>query len=201
MKLSFLLYFVISLLFVISFLLNCYGYQFAGYWTEKIIAWIWLIDTVFIILCHWKYKFTKIYLSVLGALVVLSLLPMGIVFFAFLNFIGTFGDYQRLSINDDYRLEMTQHQPLSMPRVYIYQRQYVIFEKIISRPIFYHIIEKTTGLDKLQFDERTISIQQATLIHHDSQTIAIRYRIHDKEMMMTHDDCFARQNHSLDCGW
>jgi len=52
--------------------------SFIGYWTDRILFWIWLFLTPFIIAVFWRKIWTKIYLGLLIIGLILSILPMGI---------------------------------------------------------------------------------------------------------------------------
>ncbi|WP_300977801.1 hypothetical protein [Flavobacterium sp.] len=89
-----ILYAVVSVVFVFDFIIYLNGYSFSGSYSDKVLGWLWLVFTTFIIIKFWKEKTTKKYfLSLLGG-IFLSLLPMGIPFLGILYYFSTIGDFQ-----------------------------------------------------------------------------------------------------------
>lgn len=180
-------------LLIFCFILSYYDWQLRGYWTEKIIVWLWIISTILVIIKFRQQKLVKIYTTLLALLIVLSILPMGIPFFAFIAFISTIGDYQRIDLHDNYRLELTQHQALSLPQVYIYQTQYTIFEKNILRTSYEDIVTKTLNISPSDYDKLNAKIWQqkpqfdhVKLIQTNEQGLTIHYTIDNQSKTIFH---------------
>ncbi|MDY3338678.1 hypothetical protein PG279_05745 [Riemerella anatipestifer] len=176
-------YLIITLIFLFSVVITFYHYSFYGYYTDKIISWLWLGSTLVVFIKFWKTKAIKIYFLSLLSFLLLSILPMAIPFFWILSFFTKIDDYQQINLDSDYRIERTRHQSLSMPRIYIYKRM-GIFEKNICRPVYSEIIENVTS--KNSFDERNIPIQYARLIFTNSDSIGIEYQIFGKKKIIYH---------------
>ena len=119
--------------------MSFYDYSYYGYWTDKLINWIWLVFTVTIIFCFWKNKITRIYFFSLLTLILLSILPMAIPFFGIVFSFTTINDSQQIKLNNSFRIERTRQQAMSMPRIYVYQR-IGLLEKNICRPVYGEII-------------------------------------------------------------
>lgn len=184
-----LFYIIFSSGFFISFfVLEHFKLQFRGYWTPKVIVWVWLASTLIFIIYFWKHKFAKVYTAVFGGLVVLSILPMAIPFFAILNAITTTDDYQRFTLSDDYRIKLTRQQALSMPRVYVYQVKNGIFEENPMRPVYRDIIEGVMGENALDngISDRDIPLSNAKLVKFDTQGIYIDYTIQNQHKVIFH---------------
>ena len=116
-------YLTFTLIFLIGVFMSFYDYSYYGYWTDKIINWIWLIFTATVIFWFWKNKITRIYFFSLLTLILLSVLPMAIPFFGIVFSFTTINDYQQIKLNDSFRIERTRQQAMSMPRIYVYQRK------------------------------------------------------------------------------
>lgn len=82
-------YLVVTLIFLGEVVLNFNQYSYAGYYPDKIIGWLWLVMTVFIIIRLWKKKAIKAYFAFLVAGIILSILPMMIPFFALVSYFST----------------------------------------------------------------------------------------------------------------
>ena len=164
-----------------------YDYSYFGYYTDKIVNWLWLVVTLIMIIRFWKTKTVKIYFFSLQSFLLLSILPMGIPFFGILYYFTTIGDYQQISLNNEYRIERTKQQPLSVPRIYVYKRS-GIFEKNMCRPVYTEIIRNVLNAERIKnsFNEKNISIQDAKLVSVDNDSIAIEYQILGKQKLIYH---------------
>lgn len=189
-----LLYLLSTLLFIISFiLLNKYGMQFAGYWTEKVIAWQWLVLTPIFIWVFWQYKTVKAFLAGLVLLLIGSILAMAIPFFGFLLYITTIDDHQRIKLDENTRLELTNQHTLCMTGVYVYQKKWGIFEQNKARPVYSDIIDEVVYNGEaykreiqLEVSKNTTPIEQATLVYVDENKIGIEYQIQGKRKIIYH---------------
>lgn len=180
-------YLTITLIFLLGVFMTFYDYSYFGYYTDKIINWLWLVFTLIIIIKFWKIKAIKVYFFSLLSFLLLSALPMAIPFFGILFYFTTIDDFQQINLNSEYRIERTKQQALSMPRIYIYKR-IGIFEKNICRPVYSEIIENVINVERLKnsFDEKKLSIQDAKLISTTNDSVGIEYQISDSKKIIYH---------------
>ncbi|MBJ2175852.1 hypothetical protein JBL43_16480 [Aureibaculum sp. A20] len=183
-------YYFICLIFAINVILNYFSdWQLYGYLTEKIIAWVWILCTTIYIITFWKNKSARNYFYVIIALLVLSIIPMAIPFFGMYNYITTNGDYQQIQLNKDIRIEVTRHNALSTPRVFIFERQYEVLEHNICRPAYSTIFEEVTDYKEAPrkhslYDK--INTINAVLITKNNDSIGIEYEILNKKKIIYH---------------
>src|SRR5690606_21161931 len=106
-----------------------------------------------------------------------SVLPMGIPFFGILYYFTTIGDYQQISLNNEYRIERKKQQALSVIRIYVYKRSGIL-EKNICRPVYTEIIRNVLNAERIKnsLNEKNIPIQAAILVSVDNDSIAIKYQ-------------------------
>lgn len=165
-------------------------WQFLGYWTPKIIGWSWLISTLILIVVFWQKRWAKFYGALLLSMVGLSILPMAIPFFGLILFFSTIDDYQQITLNDTYRLEVTRHSVLSMPRVYIYQKQNALFEKNTHRPFFDDIaetiLEPKTNDEKWQIDDLSPYLDNVRFINENTDGIFVEYELQGRKKVIFH---------------
>lgn len=184
------IYFIISIILVLSLFLNYFDFQYAGYWTEKIIAWFWIFSTFIFILIFLKKYWMKYYLLALNGLILLSIIPMGIPFFGIINYLTKSGDYQQIKLNEIYRIERTQHQPLSMTRIYVYKKIGGILEKNICRPDYREVIENVMNIKNsneiFSYNLKETPIQDAKLKFINRDSIGIEYKINDAKKIVYH---------------
>ena len=189
MKFKYLIaiYVLFSILFISGVILTFYDYSYRGYYTDKIIAWTWLLLNTLIIITYWKRKIVRIYLFSLIIFILLSIIPMGLPFFGMVLYFSTIDDFQQIKLNKNYRIERTRQQPLSMPRIYVYE-QYGVFEKNICRTGYEEIIQKIEKKDyySSDIDEFKTQIQQAKLISINKDSLGIEYKILNKKGIFYH---------------
>ncbi len=189
MKFKYLIaiYVLFSILFISGVILTFYDYSYRGYYTDKIIAWTWLLLNTLIIITYWKRKIVRIYLFSLIIFILLSIIPMGLPFFGMVLYFSTIDDFQQIKLNENYRIERTRQQPLSMPRIYVYE-QYGVFEKNICRTEYEEIIQKIEKKDyySSDIDEFKTQIQQAKLISINKDSLGIEYEILNKKGIFYH---------------
>jgi len=183
-----LLYAFISLVFLAEVVLSLNHYSFSGYYTDKIINWMWLAMTLLIILRFWRKKVVKVYFAVLIFSVLLSMLPMMIPFFALVNYFSTLDDYQQIQLDKIYRIERTRRNVLDKPKVYIYKNEGIVEKEIYKVP-YLEIVEKVFQ-DHFTNDiaGEAQPIQKAKLVSVDKDSLGIEYEIMNKKNIFYHKD-------------
>jgi hypothetical protein len=137
-----LLLLIISLLF--------YKFSFAGYFSDRIIFWLWAIETLYITINYFKKKIIKFYFGFLISGIVLSIIPMGLPFAAIiLSTTGT-GLLFKEQINDKYRFQITGYSIISQPDIEIIENKW-IFEKDKLRTKDYPQINDSTIIGYYDF--------------------------------------------------
>ncbi len=175
-------YLIISCLFILGIILNYFDYSYVGYWTDKIINWMWLGLTFLIIILYWKLKAIKFYFMSLCLLILLSILPMAIPFFGIIKYFSTIDDYQQIYLTKNYRIERKKAQALSLTRIYVYKRKGIL-EKNICRISYESIIESCLGKNQ---SHKNYYIENAKLFFVNSDSIGIEYEILDKKNIIYH---------------
>jgi len=179
-------YLAVTLVFLFGIVLSLNNYSFAGYYIDKIINWLWLLMTIFIIVRFWKRKVIKVYFGFLISGIILSILPMMIPFFGIIHYFSTIGCEQRVQLDDTYRIERGRPGALYRPLITIYKKE-GIFEKQISRIPYSDIIEKTVQpSEDTYLDDKKLPIQEAKLINVNPDSIGIEYRILNKLKVIYH---------------
>ncbi|RXM49875.1 MULTISPECIES: hypothetical protein [unclassified Chryseobacterium] len=182
-----IVYLVVTLVFLSEVVLNFNQYSYAGYYTDKIIGWLWLALTIFIIIRLWKKKAIKVYFGLLVAGIILSILPMMLPFFALVSYFSTIDSYQRISLNNDYRIERYRPGALSKPQMAIYQQKGIL-EKRISKTPYVEILERVVQRPSIDIpsEEQKEPIQEAKFINANKDSIGIEYKIMNKKQIFYH---------------
>ncbi len=179
-------YLVVTLIFLSGIILSFNKYSYCGYYSDKIINWVWLAMTIFIIVWFWRKKVIKVYFGLLISGTILSILPMMIPFFGILLYFSTIGCDQRIQLNETYRIERGRPGALYNPQITIYQKQ-SIFERKISRIPYSDIIDKILQPSPATYiDEKRLPIQEAKLINANKDSIGIEYQIMNKKKTIYH---------------
>lgn len=178
-------YLAVTLVFLFGIILSLNNYSFAGYYIDKIINWLWLLMTIFIIIRFWKKKVIKIYFGLLISGIILSILPMMIPFFGIVHYFSTIGCEQRIQLDDTYRLERGRPGVLYNPLITIYKKE-GIFEKQILRTPYSEIIDKVSEPSSETLYEKTWPIQDAKLMSVNNDSIGIEYQIMNKKKLIYH---------------
>ncbi|WP_026977759.1 hypothetical protein [Flavobacterium tegetincola] len=100
--------YIISLLLLLANVIGdaLYKLSIAGYWSDRIMFWLWFFGTFYIIIKYWKKLATKIYFGILIAGIILSILPMAIPFFAIALSTTGGGLHFKKQITPAYRLQI-----------------------------------------------------------------------------------------------
>ncbi|MBV8326042.1 hypothetical protein [Chryseobacterium sp.] len=179
-------YLAVTLIFLSEVILNLNKYSYSGYYSDKIINWFWLAMTIFIIIWFWKKKAVRVYFFLLLAIIILSILPMMIPFFGMVHYFSTIGSYQRIQLNDQYRIDRGRPGPLYNPKITVYRNE-GIFEKQISRTSYSDIAEDVLQLPStspVTADKQPI--QKAKLVNVSKDSIGIEYQILNKKKIFYH---------------
>ena len=160
---------LITALFAAGVVMSFYGMSYAGYYTDKVICWIWLLATVGIIIRLWKMRIMRIYAISIAVTLLLSVVPMMIPFFGIVFYFTTTGDYQQIDLNNKYRLEYTTRGVMARPEVVIIEN-HGLLEKTVSN-------NYVSALRQRQPDGTLYRIEKATLRSAGKDSICISYII------------------------
>lgn len=104
--------------------------SYAGYWSDRVIFWLWLLVTLLVVISFWKNIWTKIYFSLLVATLILTILPMAIPFFGlFLAGSGS-GRLNHFSLENNMRVQTVGYGVMGRPRLQIV-KDGLLFDKIV----------------------------------------------------------------------
>jgi hypothetical protein len=127
-----------------------YKFSFAGYVSDRIIFWLWAIETLYIIINYFKKKIIKFYFGFLISGIVLSIIPMGLPFAAIILSATGIGLQFKEQINDKYRFQITGYSIISKPDIEIIENKW-IFEKDKLRTKDYPQINDSTTIGYYDF--------------------------------------------------
>lgn len=179
-------YLIVSFIFITVGILSLEKYSYSGYYTDKIINWIWLAMTFFIIIWFWRKKMIKVYFWLLVSGLILSILPMMIPLFGIVHYFSTIGCHQRIGLDKIYRIERGRPNVLYNPQITVYRKEGIL-EKQISRVPYSHITDHVLRSNvELPIDESKQPIQQAKLIKVTKDSIGIEYQIMNKKNIFYH---------------
>lgn len=120
------------LLMLDIFLYWNYKISFAGYYTDCVVFWVWIISFCITIKNYWKETIAKIGLGFLVLGLVLSIIPMGLPFFGLMIFATGGGAYYKTNLNDTYRFQSVHYGFMGRPQSYLIEKKHFFFEKEVS---------------------------------------------------------------------
>lgn len=109
-----------------------YQISFAGYYSDVIIFWMWLLCTFTVIIIFWKKIAAKILLVMMILALVLSILPMMLPFFSVFFSMTPFGLRMKKNLNENYRVQIVGYSVMIGPWLEIIEKK-GIFEKRVSK--------------------------------------------------------------------
>lgn len=123
-------YLFVSALITLDVVLYCFWQMsFTGYWSDRIIFWIWLLLTPVVTFSFWKKLWAKIYFGLLVVGLILSILPMAIPFFGILLSGSGSGRLNHFNLENNIRIQTVGYGVMGRPRVQIV-KDGLLFDKI-----------------------------------------------------------------------
>ena len=103
--------------------------SFVGYWSDRVIFWIWLLATPIVVFLFWKKIATKIYFWLLIAGLILTILPMALPFFGILLSGSGSGRLNHFNVGNNIRVQTVSYGVMGRPRLQIV-KDGLLFDKI-----------------------------------------------------------------------
>ncbi|MFN0254925.1 hypothetical protein [Pedobacter ureilyticus] len=123
-------YLFVSALITLDVVLYCFWQMsFTGYWSDRVIFWIWLLLTPVVTFSFWKKLWAKIYFGLLVVGLILSILPMAIPFFGILLSGSGSGRLNHFNLENNIRIQTVGYGVMGRPRVQIV-KDGLLFDKI-----------------------------------------------------------------------
>ncbi|SOD18362.1 hypothetical protein [Pedobacter xixiisoli] len=125
------IYLFISVLVVLNVVL--YGFwqmSFVGYWSDRVIFWIWLLLTPVTAFSFWKKLWAKIYFWLLIAGLVLSIVPMAIPFFGILLSASGSGRLNHFNLENNIRVQTVGYGVMGRPRIQLVKSG-LLFDRVL----------------------------------------------------------------------
>lgn len=176
MRLVIYTYILLSIIFLAGVGLSFYGYSYAGYYTDKIIGWLWLLLSVVMIARFWKRSITKVIAGGMLVLLLLSLMPMLVPFYGMVYYFSTMGNKQRITLNNQYRIERTRRGALAMEEMVVYKRWGILEQRISVTP-WSDVAEEIMHVLPEYFYKANPGIERARLLLVHKDSIGIVYTI------------------------
>ncbi|RZK69063.1 MAG: hypothetical protein EOO85_23055 [Pedobacter sp.] len=171
------IYIFISALIVLDVILYYYWQiSFTGYWSDRIIFWIWLLATPLFILSFWKKLWIKIYFWLLVAGLVFSIIPMALPFFGILLSGSGSGRLNHFSLDNNIRVQTVGYGVMGRPRIQLV-RDGFLFDKILLEDA-----EEIKKNDSTWLEVR--NAKNAKLVSESDSSITVKY-FFEKDTLQT----------------
>lgn len=132
-KLVLIVYIIISILLIGNIAGDLfYQISVAGYWTDRILFWLWFFGTFHIIIIFWKKLLTKIYFGLLAVGVILSILPMMLPFWAIVLSSTGRGIHLKKQITREYRLQVVGYSIMGRPLIEIIKNKGILEKRVAN---------------------------------------------------------------------
>jgi|GEM_PF-2454812 len=126
-------YVLVSLLLVLNLSLYL-GWRISlpGYWSDRVLFWVWLLLTAVVLKRGWQRKATKLYSGLLVALLVLSMVPMMLPFsIIVITGFGLDRDYWK-DMDGRIRIQQTGKSIMAVPTLEVIEKKGVYEQQIGS---------------------------------------------------------------------
>lgn len=179
-KTTFRIYLFISALIILNSCLYAFAkMSFVGYWSDRILFWIWIAVTPFIIILYWKKLVTKLYFGFLILCLILSILPMGILFFGIILSGTGSGRLNHFNLENNIRIQTVAYGVMGRPRVQIVKDGF-LFDKI-----------KLEDQDEIEKNDSTwLEVRDAInaqLVKETDTSITVKYFFENDTVQTVHE--------------
>ena len=129
--------FYVLLLLTVLLAANCiifYKVQMslAGYHSDIILFWSWLLTSLFVIVVYWRKMLAKIFLGFLVLIVLGSVLMLGIPLYTLTLSMTSAGVHLKKDLNEKYRAQIVGYDPTSHPWLEVIEKQGLL-EQVIYK--------------------------------------------------------------------
>lgn len=174
------IYLFISALIILNSCLYAFAkMSFTGYWSDRILFWIWIAVTPFIIILYWKKLVTKLYFGFLILCLILSILPMGILFFGIILSGTGSGRLNHFNLENNIRIQTVAYGVMGRPRVQIVKDGF-LFDKI-----------KLEDQDEIEKNDSTwLEVRDAInaqLVKETDTSITVKYFFENDTLQTVHE--------------
>lgn len=126
-------YLLLSLLLIIDLVLYyCKLISFRGYYSDVILFWLWFVTSIIVIAVFWKKLIAKLLLSGLLLALILSVVPMGIPFYALILSNTPFGLFIDKNLNENYRAQIVGYSVMVYPWLEIVEKNGPIEKRVFK---------------------------------------------------------------------
>ena len=132
-KTVFKVYVLLSIFLVVDLVSYfSFGVSLRGYYADIILFWIWFFGTLLMIVTYWSKRVAKFSLMAMVSIILLSNVPMGIPFYAFVLSSTPFGLWLDKDLNSLYRAQIISYSVMTPPWLEIIEKRGVFERKIMK---------------------------------------------------------------------
>lgn len=176
-------YFLLTLLLGATIVMFTQEISWAGFWTDRIIIWLWLGLSIYMLIHHWRLLTTKVLFSVGLAIIGLSLVPMGIPFIATVAYVSGANLENRMDVDVRYELRV-ETAIMGTPTVYLVENQ-GYWERSVARDHFSDIAYQAFG-EEWEYDYNAWKNFSVRLVAENKDSILLEYQTPTKAGVFAH---------------
>ena len=147
--------------------------SWAGFWTDRIIIWLWLGLSMYMVVHYWRLPTTKILFYVAEGVVGLSLAPMGIPFIATVGFLSGANLENQKEV--DVRYELRVNGMIMGPSMVNVIENHGIWEKQVAKDQLSEIAYQVLGED-WAYDYDDFENFSVRLVAENKEAILLEYQ-------------------------
>ena len=156
MKISLYLFILLSVLLGADcVLLYKFQMSLAGYHSDIILFWSWLLMSLFVIVVYWKMLIAKVFLGLMVLAVVGSVLMMGLPLYSLMLSMTSAGLHLKKDLNEKYRAQIVGYGVMVHPWIEIIEKQGLLEQ----------VIYKTTEMDIERLKMEPINVKFDAQLH------------------------------------
>lgn len=172
MKISLYLFILLTVLLTADCLLFYnHNISLAGYHSDIILFWSWLLSSLFVIVVYWKKLVAKVFLGLMVLAVVGSVLMMGLPLYSLMLSMTSAGLHLKKDLNEKYRAQIVGYGVMVHPWIEVIENQGLL-EKVIY---------KTTEMDIERLKSEPINVKYEALLRPEMRISQAKNIVLEKE--------------------
>lgn len=127
------IYLILSTLLVVDCLFYCFRLiSLRGYYSDVLLFWLWLATSFVVIVVFWKKIMAKLLFTGMILALILSIVPMGLPFYALILSNTPFGLVINKNLNDKYRAQIVGYSVMVYPWLEVIEKKGIIEKRILK---------------------------------------------------------------------
>lgn len=172
MKISLYLFILCTVLLSADCLMFYYhNISLAGYYSDIILFWSWLLSSLFVIVFYWRKVMAKVFLGLMALAVLGSVLMMGLPLHSLILSMTSAGLHLKKDLNDKYRAQIVGYGVMVHPWLEVIEKQGLLEQ----------VVYKTTEMDIERLKNEPINVKYDALLRPELRISQAKNIVPEKE--------------------